>query len=141
MRLVSFGRPCYHAAVRPVAIVSAVLSFLVPGLGQLLRRGWVDAALFITAAVYLHLLITGLAGDAPGARLAGMFGGAFAVRGGTSQPTFVVMTVLTWLLHAMAAWAAWNAGRGPIDAVPDTAPVAPLEVARADGDGKSGEVV
>lgn len=105
--------------MRPVAIVSAVLSALVPGLGQLLRRRWVEAALFLSAAVYVRLLLAGLAGAiAADARTSGLVLGAFGVDGGLRQPTFVVMTVLAVTLHVIAAW---DAGRAHARATSDAA--------------------
>ncbi|MCC6624441.1 MAG: hypothetical protein IT385_24545 [Deltaproteobacteria bacterium] len=79
-----------------------MLSFVVPGLGQAIRRRWVEAALFLVAAVYLRLLLTGLAGEAD--RVAGLVLGAFGVAGGLASPTFLVFTVLAFVLHGLAAW-------------------------------------
>lgn len=132
--------------MRVVLIVSAVLSAVVPGLGQLVRRRWVEAILFLLAAAYLRLLLTGLAGDAvPGARVSGLLFGAFGVRGGLGNPTFTVFTVLTIVLHALAAW---DAGRrhtpratGPGPGLDPTTPEPPPEVALGPREEKAGEAM
>ncbi|MFO0749893.1 MAG: hypothetical protein U1F43_30110 [Myxococcota bacterium] len=138
------GRPPRSA----LALVAAALSAVVPGVGQLLRRRWVEAFLFVAAVGYLRLLLAGLAGAAaPDARLWGFLVGAFGVKGGLANPTFVVMTVLTFALHGLAAW---DAARGAFVPVAADAPRAlDGEVAAPAGlgapepaeEGKSGEVL
>lgn len=104
-----------------------MLSFAVPGLGQLVRQRWVEAALFLVAALYFRLLLTGLAGDGPGDRVSGLALGAFGVEGGLAQPTFLVFTVLAFVLHAVAAWDALREVARP-GGDPGRSQIAPAEV-------------
>lgn len=91
-----------------MSYVAALLSLVVPGLGQLVRGRFVEALLFLVSFGYVRLLLAGLAGDAEGARMSGFFFGAFGVEGGTSHPTFVVFSVLIVFLHGAAAWHAFR---------------------------------
>lgn len=64
--------------------------------------------MFLVTVAYLRLLLAGLAGGVvEDGRLLGFLWGALGVKGGLGNPTFVVFTVLTVVLHGYAAWHAY----------------------------------
>ncbi|MFT7578785.1 MAG: hypothetical protein ACI9MR_000443 [Myxococcota bacterium] len=84
----------------------AVLSFLVPGLGQLLCGRFLNAMLFGWAAFWLHMLcLATVRGSVPTAdAMAAWLGGAPAA-GALHIPVAVITTAVTLTLHVAAAYA------------------------------------
>ena len=85
----------------------ALLSALVPGLGQLVAGRWRDAAMFLFATAWFGLFLMA-ADPSPGfvSRLPAFFLGAPAIDG-PSRPIIVVFTVLLFALRVLAAWSLW----------------------------------
>ncbi len=85
--------------------ITGLTSAIFPGAGQLLRGRVGDAVLFLTLALWLHLVMGALAWGIRGdAVWDGLLLGALGFPSGHATPTAVVATVLMFSVHAFAAW-------------------------------------
>ena len=84
--------------------VTAISSFCLPGLGQVLQRRLIDGSLFFIAALWLHTCLLGMAYQLSGQVEwgAGLFGSLGFPHGGAS-PTAVVTSLLCLAIHCLAA--------------------------------------
>lgn len=88
-----------------VNLSAGALSALVPGLGQLVRGRWGDAALCLLAATWIHGFFAGLAlADERADPVLAAVAMAFGLPNGFARPVAVVFCAFGLALHAFAAW-------------------------------------
>ena len=100
----TFGTPA--RTVKPMLTRFATLcSAIVPGLGQLLQRRLVDAALLFGFALWLHVILGAFAwGVSADVVWDGALWGVLGVPDRPATPTGTVTTVLMFATHLFAAW-------------------------------------
>lgn len=103
--------------MKAMAYVSALMSLVIPGSGQLLQLRVGDAVLYAFLVFWMRLSLAGVAlvlkqpeimGDA-------FFAGAIAIEGVARAPVAVVFTVVVVIVHLWAAWDAYNHATCPAD--------------------------